>query len=73
MGAKVLDVRRYADRLHVPEARFQVPFPAIVTAARPKILGNVRRDLLTYDNGFLSAACHFISTFLGWVLMRGAT
>lgn len=61
------------DQLHVPEARFQVPVLAIATAARLKILGNVRRDLLTQDNGFLSAERRIIFTFLGWVLMRGAT
>lgn len=62
-----------ADRLRVPEARFQVPILAIVVAARLKIHGNVRRDLLTDDNGFHSTVCHFISLFLCWVLMRGTT
>lgn len=51
-----------ADRLRVPEARFQVP---IVAAARLKIHGNVRRDLLTDDNGFLSMSLHFFIPVLG--------
>lgn len=72
-GAKVLDARRSADRRRVPEARFQLPVLAIAAAARPKIPGNVRRDLLRRDNGRLSAERRFIFTFLGWVLMRGAT
>lgn len=45
-----------ADGLSVPEAGFQVSIPPTVAAARLKIHANVRRDLLTDDNGFLSAA-----------------
>lgn len=36
----------------------------------PKLLGNVRRDLLAYDNGCHYTVCHFIPIFLYWVLMR---
>lgn len=39
-------------------------------AARLKLLANVRRDLLTHDNGCLYTVCHFISLFPNWVLMR---
>lgn len=60
LGQRVLDAWRCADRLRVPEARFQVPVAALAAAARLKIRANVRRDLLTDDNGFLSAASlHF--------------
>lgn len=35
-----------------------------------KLLGNVRRDLLAYDNGCLYTVCDFIHICLHWVLMR---
>lgn len=35
-----------------------------------KLLENVRRDLLAYDNGCLYTVCHFIPMCLYWVLMR---